>query len=496
MNSHTGSNIRRIREQKNITREDLSRSITMSQSDLENIEEQTVEPAVSDLLKIAGALGTDITALISGSKLSDKHVVVTRKEGRPSMERRGAYDYEFLASSFAGRHIEPFIIEVFEQPKEALDFSHHIGEEFHYVIEGTVCIVLGSEEHTLTQGDSIYFDSSLPHALRGVGGSAKILTVLYNGESMLHATRSKFMRGLIAAAKHLGDRSVAVVCPGKSEIEAVNAGVREGVIKHAYLIGDLSGLPQEIMRYPRHYKHIAVPGRGEAYFQEAAQKGTALVRSGDCQMLMKGQLNTALFVKAVLHEKNAITTGRRLSLTSIFELPDIDRLIFLTDPGINPALVAGRDLKTSIDIITNAIDVANALGVVRPKVALLEANEMPSDNIPASRSEQELAAMPWNNADVYGPLSYDLALYREVAIDKGMGDNPVAGKADILVVPYISGGNFLYKAWAMTMNADVANVVLGAKVPIMISSRSDTEMTKFLTICVCAVYSQYQAHKK
>lgn len=496
MNSHTGSNIRKIREQKNVTREDLARIIKMQESDIRHIEEQTVEPSVSDLLKIAGALGTDITTLISGTQLSDKHVVVTRKKGRPSVERRGAYDYEFLASSFAGRHIEPFIIEVFEQPKEALDFSHHIGEEFHYVIKGTVSIVLGNEEHTLAQGDSIYFDSSIPHALRGVGGSAKILTALYNGESMLQATRSRYMRGLIAAAKHLGDRSVAVVCPGKSEVEAVNAGIRERVIKQAYLIGDLSGLPKEVMRYVQHYKHVAVSGRDEAYYQEAAQKGTALVSSGECQMLMKGQINTALFVKSVLHEKNAITTGRRLSLTSIFELPDIDRLVFLTDPGINPVLVADRDLKASVDIITNAIDVANALGVVRPKVALLEANEMPSDKIPATLYERELTAMPWKDADIYGPLSYDLALYPEAAVDKGMSNNPVAGKADILVVPYISGGNFLYKAWSMTMNAEVANVVLGAKVPIMISSRSDTEMTKFLTICVCAVYSQYRANKK
>ena len=100
--------------------------------------------------------------------------------------------------------------------------------------------------------------------------------------------------------------------------------------------------------------------------------------------------------------------------------------------------------------------------------------------------------MKWEDAEVYGPLSYDLALYEESAQHKGITDNPVAGKADILIVPHISGGNFLYKAWAMTMSADVANVVLGAKVPLIITSRSDNDLTKFLTLCASAVYS---AHK-
>lgn len=92
---------------------------------------------------------------------------------------------------------------------------------------------------------------------------------------------------------------------------------------------------------------------------------------------------------------------------------------------------------------------------------------------------------------MYGPLSYDLALYEESVKHKGLTDLPVAGRADIIIVPHLAGGNFLYKAWAMTMSADVANVVLGAKVPVIITSRSDSDMTKFLTICASAVYSKY-----
>jgi len=132
------------------------------------------------------------------------------------------------------------------------------------------------------------------------------------------------------------------------------------------------------------------------------------------------------------------------------------------------------------------------MGVHRPKVAILDANEVPSEKVPSSMIAKELSEMEWEDAEVYGPLSYDLALYEESAQHKGITDNPVAGRADILIVPHISGGNFLYKAWAMTMSADVANVVLGAKVPLIITSRSDNDLTKFLTLCASAVYS---AHK-
>ena len=139
----------------------------------------------------------------------------------------------------------------------------------------------------------------------------------------------------------------------------------------------------------------------------------------------------------------------------------------------------------------NAIDVARSMGVSRPKVALLDANEKASEKIPSSIYAQQLTEMKWEDADVYGPLSYDLALYEESVRHKGITGNIVAGNADILIVPHLAGGNFLYKAWAMTMSADVANVVLGAKVPVIITSRSDSDMTKFLSLCASAVYSGY-----
>jgi phosphate butyryltransferase len=358
-------------------------------------------------------------------------------------------------------------------------------------LQGTLVIIIKGKEYVLNEGDSIYFDSDLPHQLYSIQGSARVLAVIYNSESMLKYTQSNQMKNLILAAKHLGGKDISVICPDKTVMLAVNKGIEEGIVKQAYLVGDKELKSSSYLKYPAQYKILTVKTQGEEYFSACAGLGVELITQGKAQLIMKGRINTAVFVKAILNKKSGITTDRRLSLISIFELPRIKRLIFLTDPGINPALVIGDDYSNSIDIIKNAIDVARGLGVVNPKVALLDANEKPSDKIPSTIYEKELSLMDWGDAVVYGPLSYDLALYEGAVAKKGIKDNPVAGKADVLVVPYISGGNFLYKAWAMTLNADVATIVTGASVPIILTSRSDSDRTKFLTLCASSVYSQY-----
>jgi phosphate butyryltransferase len=494
---HTGDHVKTVREAARISRNELAEAIGEAPELLSGMEERGEECSVSVLLKIASALGTDISTLIYGKAFDAKSVMVTDRENRVKVERRKQFDYESLAPSYAGKHIEPFLVEVYQTPADKMEYSSHEGEEFHYVMEGTLKTVVGEEEYILDTGDSIYFDSSLPHALTSVGKQAKVMAVVYNATSMRHLTRSKKMTELIEAARHLGGRSVVLVIPNETAIEALNRAMEESVVKHAFLVGDPSAFPQEYQRYADRYEIVEVPGREAggsdetAWERTCADRGVQLIREGRGHMLMKGNINTAIFMKGVLDREKGIGSGRRLSLVSIFELPKLNRLIFLTDPGINPALSSGKDLDTSRDIILNGIDVARALGVARPRVAILDANEMASEKIPTSMVAQELTRMEWPGAIVHGPLSYDLALYEDAAEHKGITDNPVAGKADILIVPHISGGNFLYKAWAMTMSADVANVVLGAKVPLIITSRSDDDMTKFLTICASAVYSGY-----
>ena len=493
---HTGNNICEIRKKNSLSIEKLAEMVQLDVEYLKGLEERDVEASVSELLKISSALGTDISALIYGKEFNEGGVTFTRPETRKVVERRKRHKYESLAPDYSGRHIEPFLVEVFEQDEKNLEFSSHDGEEFHYVIKGSLKITVEDQEYLLNQGDSLYFDSSLRHALNAIGGNAEVLVSIYNEKAMMNYSRSPLMSNLIQGAKIIGGMNVVVIMPNSTAIAAVNRAIEEKVVKYAYFVGDSSSYPLELLKYPEYYKFIEIDPHIQEFDKSAAHRGIELIRSGEGHMLMKGKINTAIFMKAILNKETGIGTGRRLSLVSIFELPEVDRLIFLTDPGINPALTVAKDVMASRDIILNAIDVAQSMGIDKPNVALLDANEKPSEKIPSSMFAKQLSEMEWDSATVFGPLSYDLALYEEAVIHKGMSDLPVAGKADILIVPHISGGNFLYKAWAMTMGSDVANVVLGAKVPVILTSRSDSDMTKFLTLCASAVYSQHVLEKR
>ena len=488
---HTGNNIKEIRKRKNYSIDDLADMVGMESQYLSALEEKDEEASVSELLKISAALETDISALIYGKEFNEGGITVTRPETRRVVERRKRHKYESLAPDYSGRHMEPFLVEVFEQDDANLEFSSHVGDEFHYVIKGTLKIIVDDQEYLLNQGDTLYFDSSLKHALNAIGGNAEILVSIYNESSMMNFSRSPLMSNLIQGAKVIGGMNVVVIMPNSTAIEAVNRAIEEKVVKIAYFVGDSSSYPMELLKYSEYYKFIEVDPDEEEFDKVAAEKGIDVIHSGDGHMLMKGKINTAVFMKAILNKEKGIGTGRRLSLVSIFELPEVDRLVFLTDPGINPALTVKKDVMASKDIILNAIDVAQSMGIDKPNVAILDANEKPSEKIPSSIFAKQLSEMDWKDATVFGPLSYDLALNEEAVKHKGMTDLPVAGKADILIVPHIAGGNFLYKAWAMTMGSDVANVVLGAKVPVILTSRSDSDMTKFLTLCASAVYSQH-----
>ncbi len=491
--AHTGANIRAVRVRQGIELERVAAALGIDAGYLSKIESCEAEPSVPELLRIAAALQTDISELIYGERFEAKKAIVTRRGERIRVQRARSYEYESLAPRYVGRKVEPLEVTVHPDPGPtgALEPSTHAGEEFLYVLEGKLRVVIDGAVHVLEPGDSVYFDSALPHELAGAGGPARLVAMLYNGESMVQLTRSRRMRDLIHGAKHARGKDLALVCPNDTSLEALGRAMEEDVIEKAWLFGDPAAYPQEHLKRRDRFAFVAADSRGPDYHAECAAAGVAAVREGRAHMIMKGDLNTSIFLKAILSKGAGIGTGRRLSMVSIFELPRLERLIFLTDPAINPFLTQDDDPATSRDIILNAIEVARGIGVDRPKVAILDANEMPTEAVPTTLNARRLSAMSWPGADVYGPLSYDLALYPEAVEHKGIRDNPVAGKADILIVPYLASGNFLYKAWAMTMAAEVANVVVGARAPIIITSRADSDLTKFLTICACGVFSQH-----
>lgn len=489
-----GRNLQEVVEAKGVPMESVRQALGWNRETLESVLADELAPSISELLRLATLLGVGISRLINGQDQQELRALKTAKDQRVGVTRREFLHYESLAPNFAGRHLEPFVVDIYRDKNQQLDVSRHPGEEFLFILEGELEVTVGSDVYRLETGDSFYFDALQPHTLAALTPKARMVAVIYKSESMLNLTKGQGMKSLIEAAQLLPGQNVVLVCPDAVSLAAVNKGIEEGIIERAYLVGSVArtrGLCANELLYPRRYVYVDVAASPADYEDEAARTGVAAIREGQGDMLMKGAINTANFIKAVLNRETGIGTGRRLSIVSIFELPGVERLVFLTDPGINPELFLNDDAASGVDIIDNAIDVARSLGVERPKVALLEANEVPSSKIPTTLLEQTLSERTWPLAEVSGPLSYDLALYPEAVAKKGLRGNPVAGQADILVVPSISGGNFLYKSWVFTMGAEVANVVLGARAPIILTSRSDSDLTKFLTICASALYSHF-----
>ena len=486
-----GANLRAVLAAKGVGQEEVREALGWDADTMDRVLSDRLSPGISELLRLATWLGVGISRLLGEEEERARRVVKTGRGERVGVDRREFLHYESLAHAFAGRHIEPFVVDLYraQAPPEV---SRHPGEEFLFVLSGTLQVTVDGEVFHLEEGDSLYFDSVLPHALVSLSEHCRMVAAFYKGESMLQITKGHGMKSLIEAARLAPRRSLVLVSPDAASMKAVNKGIEEGILERVFLVGDPARVREScasLLIFEKQYQFV--PVAGDDAEREAARRGVELIASGTGDLLMKGALNTAVLMKAALSRKEGIGTGRRLSNVSIFELPGVERLIFLTDPAINPELFAHQEASSAIDIIDNAVQVARALGVERPKVALLEANEVPSENIPTTLLEQELSIREWPHAEVSGPLSYDLALYPDAVAKKGLKGNPVAGRADILVVPHISGGNFLYKSWVFTMGAEVANVVLGAQAPIILTSRSDSDLTKFLTICASSLYSHY-----
>ena len=215
----------------------------------------------------------------------------------------------------------------------------------------------------------------------------------------------------------------------------------------------------------------------------AAAKAVALVRSGEAQMLMKGSLHTDELMAAVIDHDCGLRTERRISHVYLMDVPGHPTPLLITDAAINIA----PDLAVKADIIRNAIDLAHVIGIEQPKVAILSAVETVN---PAMMSTLDAAAL-CKMADrgqitgglLDGPLAFDNAISETAAKDKGI-ISPVAGRAEILVVPNLEAGNMLAKQLTFLGGADAAGIVLGARVPIILTSRADSLRTRLAS---CAV---------
>ncbi|HVE21703.1 MAG TPA: bifunctional enoyl-CoA hydratase/phosphate acetyltransferase, partial [Acidocella sp.] len=217
----------------------------------------------------------------------------------------------------------------------------------------------------------------------------------------------------------------------------------------------------------------------------AAARAVALVREGQAQLLMKGSLHTDELLHEVMAADTGLRTGRRLSHVYVMDVPSYPRPLLVTDAAINIA----PTLADKQSIIQNAIDLAHILGIATPHVAILAAVETINPTMPATLDAAALCKMAERGqitgGVLDGPLAFDNAISAAAAAEKHIV-SPVAGLADILVVPNIEAGNILAKQLTFLANADAAGIVLGAAVPIILTSRADDARAR-LASCAIAV---------
>ncbi|OEH94506.1 phosphate butyryltransferase [Bacillus solimangrovi] len=221
--------------------------------------------------------------------------------------------------------------------------------------------------------------------------------------------------------------------------------------------------------------------------KEAAQLAVQAVNDKRADAVMKGMIPTSVILKAVLNKEWGLRTGSVLSHVAAFEIPDYDRLIFVTDAAMN----IKPTLEEKAQIIRNSVQVARALGLEKPKVAPITAVEVVNPNMEATLDAAALAQMSnrgqITDCIVDGPLALDNAISPKAAEHKGVGGE-VAGQADILLVPAIETGNVLYKSLMYFAKAKVGAVIAGAKAPIVLTSRADSAESKLysLALAVCS----------
>ena len=215
----------------------------------------------------------------------------------------------------------------------------------------------------------------------------------------------------------------------------------------------------------------------------AAKKAVELIREGRAEVLMKGSLHSDELLSAIVSRDGGLRTGRRISHVFVMDVPTYHKVLVVTDAAINIA----PTLEDKVDICQNAIDLAVSLGVEKPKLAILAAVEVVNSKMPATLDAAALCKMAERGqikgGILDGPLAFDNAISKEAAKTKGI-QSAVAGDPDILLAPDLEAGNILAKQLSFLANADSAGLVLGARVPVILTSRADSVRSK---IASCAV---------
>ena len=302
-------------------------------------------------------------------------------------------------------------------------------------------------------------------------------------KSLLSQREVQCPRSLLKRAASAEPVMTAIIGAGhplvlESAREAQNAGIIQPL-----LVGDAKAIGQAAKEIGWDIEDLQIV---EAASEErSAKEGAALARSGAVQMVMKGHIHSDTFMRPLLAKDTGIRGKQRLSHVFHMTLPDTDEAIMLTDCAVNVA----PNIPTRLAIIENAVALAHKLGQQRPRVALLGASETVSDAMPVTGQCQEITAhfgATELQADVFGPLAFDNIVSVAAARMKGI-EHPVAGNADIVVVPTIEAGNALFKMMVYLMSACAAGIVLGGSVPVLLTSRADPPAARLASAALGAI---------
>ncbi|MEG2221463.1 MAG: phosphate acyltransferase [Oscillospiraceae bacterium] len=295
----------------------------------------------------------------------------------------------------------------------------------------------------------------------------------------------KDFKDLLAQAKSEPARTVSVaVAQDEAVLTAVRDAAELGFIRPV-LVGDGAKI-EEISKKIGLSGCRVVDCPDEA---EAVKTAVTLVRNHEADVLMKGLLNTAVYMRGLLNKEYGLRTGRLLSLLAVYELPFYHKLLYCSDSGINVA----PNVEQKQDILTNALLAMGNLGLSNPKVALLTANEMVDPKVVSTVDAAELVArvaagkIPPCIAE--GPIAFDVAFDASAAAHKGIASQ-IAGDPDLLLFPNIEAGNILGKSWLQFCGAKWAGIILGAAAPAILGSRSDTPEIKINSIAMACLAAE------
>ena len=306
-----------------------------------------------------------------------------------------------------------------------------------------------------------------------------------------HPPGSKYER-LIARAKQVAAAQTIVVHPcDESSLRGPVEAAELGIIK-PILVGPAAKIKKVAGEHGIKISGLEVVDAPHS--EAAAERAVELVHEGKGELLMKGSLHTDELMRAVTNSKTGLRTARRISHVFIMDVPTYPETLFVTDAAIN----IFPDLDAKRDIIQNAVDLFTQVGLGTPRVAILSAVETVTSKIPSTIDAAALCKMAdrgqITNAIIDGPLAFDNAISPEAARIKGI-QSPVAGKAQILVVPDLEAGNMLAKNLIFLSKADSAGLVLGARVPVVLTSRADSVRSRMASCAAAVLYAAARRDK-